>query len=59
MKFVVTKGPLNEVDVKLAYQTKEKLKKAFYLGVCVPTSAVIVVYYALGKGNDKEAPDES
>lgn len=57
MKFVVSKGPLNEVDVKLQWETKEKLKKAFYWGLCMPLS-IFGVYHFVTKDHEK-TPDEN
>jgi hypothetical protein len=55
MKFVVTHNVLNEVDVRLAYETKEQIKK-----ICVWTVAGAVTVGSLAViANDTKKKSQS
>lgn len=55
MKFVVTKHPLNEVDVRLPWETRSKIRKGLY-SIAVMPAAVFVLLYVVTK--KKTEPSE-
>jgi hypothetical protein len=54
MKFVVTKGYSNEVDVKLHWESRDKILKGLWYGTLFAVSAVSTRYLV----NDKKKSND-